>query len=71
MATAVAAQPSRNEDEATLRRIWESPPGLAGWMAAVQNDTIGKRYILTGLCFFLVGGIQSLVMRLQLARADQ
>ncbi|MPZ52308.1 MAG: cytochrome c oxidase subunit I [Acidimicrobiia bacterium] len=51
-----------------LDRLWDDPPGLLGKLQAVQNDAIGKRLILTGFFFLILGGtVDSLVMRLQLA----
>jgi cytochrome c oxidase subunit 1/cytochrome c oxidase subunit I+III len=37
----------------------------------VDHKRIGKRYIYTSFAFFLIAGVQSLVMRVQLARPDQ
>ncbi len=55
----------------TLDAVWDDPPGLLGRLKAVQNDAIGVRLILTGLFFLLLGGsVDSLVMRLQLARPE-
>ena len=54
--------------DVALDRLWDDPPGWRGKLAAVQNDVIGKRLILTGFFFLLLGGsVDSLVMRLQLA----
>ena len=50
-----------------LDRLWADPPGLWGRLTAVQNDTIGRRLMLTGFFFLLLGGsFDSLVMRAQL-----
>jgi cytochrome c oxidase subunit 1 len=51
-----------------LSRVWGDPPGLFGRLASVNHQTIGRRYILTALLFFLAGGIEAVLMRLQLAR---
>lgn len=57
--------------EAALHREWSRPSGFWGRLQAVQNDTVGFRLILTGLFFLLLGGsVDSIVMRLQLARPD-
>ncbi len=40
------------------------------WLRAVNNGPVGKRFLLTAFGFFLVGGLQSLLMRLQLARPE-
>jgi cytochrome c oxidase subunit I len=50
-----------------LQEIWETGPGLKGWFADVDHKEIGKRYIVTAFVFLLLGGIEALVMRLQLS----
>ncbi|HJQ95623.1 MAG TPA: hypothetical protein VJ935_07975, partial [Acidimicrobiia bacterium] len=51
-----------------LNELWDDPPGLWGKLKAVQNDAIGKRLILTGFFFLILGGsVDSVVMRMQLA----
>ena len=50
-----------------LRDIWGSPPGWRGRLTAVNHSTVGLRFIVTGLVFFLVGGLLSMFIRLQLA----
>ena len=54
-----------------LEKIWETDPGIAGWLSTVDHKEIGKRYIVTALIFLLLGGLQALVMRVQLARPEQ
>jgi cytochrome c oxidase subunit I+III len=54
-----------------LDRLWDDPPGFLGKLKAVQNDAIGRRLILTGFFFLILGGtVDSLIMRLQLAVPD-
>ncbi|MEZ5263491.1 MAG: cytochrome c oxidase subunit I [Acidimicrobiales bacterium] len=54
-----------------LDRLWADPKGLRGQLTGVQNDRIGKRLLLTGFFFLLLGGsVDSVVMRLQLAVPD-
>src|SRR5688572_4235361 len=53
-----------------LDRVWADPRGWRGWVAAVQNDTIGVRILATAFFFFILGGFDSLVIRVQLARAE-
>ncbi|HEY4529830.1 MAG TPA: cytochrome c oxidase subunit I [Luteimonas sp.] len=50
-----------------LEATWSSPPGWRGRLTAVNHSTVGLRFIVTGLCFFLVGGLLSMFLRLQLA----
>ena len=55
-------------DRAQARRDVGRSAGPVGKLMAVQNDAIGKRLLLTGFFFLLLGGsVDSLVMRLQLA----
>jgi cytochrome c oxidase subunit I+III len=64
-----AAEHERAQAE-QLGRTWSAPPGLIGEMAAVNNQRIGVRYMLTALAFFAIGGLMALLMRLQLAVSE-
>jgi cytochrome c oxidase subunit I+III len=44
--------------------------GLYGWFATVDHKRIGILYLITSLAFFAVGGIEALLIRLQLARPN-
>lgn len=50
-----------------LERTWADPSGLIGRLCALQNDTLGIRIMATAFAFFLIGGLLSLLMRIQLA----
>jgi cytochrome c oxidase subunit I+III len=54
----------------TLERTWEAPRGLVGFLTNVDHKAIGLRYVVTAFVFFLLGGIEALAMRLQLARPE-
>ena len=54
-----------------LHEIWETKPGLYGWLGTVDHKEIGIRYIVTAFAFLIVGGIEALIMRVQLAQPDQ
>jgi len=54
-----------------LLDLWESPKTLYGALATVDHKTIGKRYIITAMAFLIIGGIEALLIRLQLARPQQ
>jgi cytochrome c oxidase subunit 1/cytochrome c oxidase subunit I+III len=47
-----------------------APGGLFGWVATVDHKRIGILYLLTALVFFIVGGVEALLMRIQLARPN-
>jgi len=53
-----------------LAEIWEAPPGLRGWLSTVDHKSIGLRYLVTAFVFLLMGGVEALIMRVQLARPD-
>lgn len=55
--------------EERLTALWETPKGIWGWFATVDHKELGIRYLVTAFSFLLVGGIEALVMRLQLSRA--
>jgi cytochrome c oxidase subunit I len=44
---------------------------LSGWIASVDHKQIGLMYLMATLGFFVVGGVEALLMRLQLARPNQ
>ena len=54
-----------------LDQVWHEPPGLGSWISTVDHKRIGMRYFYTGMVFFVIGGIQSLLIRMQLAGPDQ
>ena len=53
--------------EARLLSLWETSPGLKGFLATVDHKQIGIRYIVTAFIFLAIGGLEALVMRMQLA----
>ena len=44
--------------------------GLIGWVATVDHKRIGILYLLTALFFFVIGGVEALLIRIQLARPN-
>ena len=54
-----------------LTVIWESPHTLWGWLATVDHKKVGRRYLVTAFIFLIVGGLEALLIRLQLARSNQ
>jgi cytochrome c oxidase subunit I+III len=51
-----------------LSKIWGEPPGLASWLMTVDHKKIGRRYMVTASLWFVLAGLQALVMRAQLAQ---
>lgn len=54
-----------------LEEIWKTEPGLRGVIGTVDHKKIGLRYIVTAFVFLVVGGIEALVMRIQLGGPEQ
>lgn len=54
-----------------LRKLWETEPGAYGWIASVDHKSIGIRYLVTSFAFLVLGGIEALVMRTQLAQPGE
>ncbi len=53
--------------EQRLHELWEGEGGLKGFISTVDHKKIGLRYIVTAYLFLLLGGIEALIMRVQLA----
>ena len=63
----------RDHEAATLEPLDVSPPqteqnpGIAGWLTTVDHKRLGLMYLASSLIFFVVGGIEAALIRLQLA----
>jgi len=55
------------EHEARLLELWETRPGIGGFFSTVDHKEIGIRYVVTAFVFLALGGLEALVIRLQLA----
>jgi cytochrome c oxidase subunit I len=53
---------------ARLTFLWETPATLWGALTTVDHKKLGIRYIVTSMMFLVAGGIEALIMRLQLAQ---
>ena len=53
-----------------LHDIWGNPKGLKA-LTIVNHTTLGLRFMITGMVFFLIGGILAMLVRTQLAMPDQ
>jgi cytochrome c oxidase subunit I+III len=60
------------EDEirAKLTSSWRENSGLWGWLTSTNHKSIAKRYIITAIVFFILGGLEAGMMRLQLSRPE-
>src|SRR4051812_38596727 len=66
----VPSDAERAELAARLERIWSEPRGLLGGLMTVDHKRIGRRYIVTAMLFFVMGGVLALLIRTQLARPN-
>ena len=57
-------------DLAVLRKTWSSKPRFLGWLSSINHQEIGRRYVITAFIFLLIGGVEALLMRLQLAKPE-
>ncbi len=69
MTTVLEPEPKEEIGE-QLDETWHEPHGLGSWISTVDHKRIGMRYFYTGMAFFVIGGVQSLLMRTQLAGPD-
>jgi cytochrome c oxidase subunit I+III len=53
-----------------LHESWSARPGVWGWLTNVDHKSVAKRYIVTALVFFALGGVDALLMRVQLAMPE-
>jgi cytochrome c oxidase subunit I+III len=53
-----------------LARTYGERGGVWSWVTSVDHKSIAKRYIVTCFVFFLLAGLNAVLMRLQLARPE-
>jgi cytochrome c oxidase subunit I len=61
---------TRESDIALLESAWRHPRGIFGWLSYTTHQAIGMRYIVTAFIMLLLGGIEILLVRLQLAQPN-
>ncbi|MFI5257305.1 MAG: cbb3-type cytochrome c oxidase subunit I, partial [Gemmatimonadales bacterium] len=65
---------SGDAEVAELERLAETfrsrSGGLWGWIVSVDHKSIARRYIATAFAFFMLGGVNAGLMRLQLSRPN-
>src|ERR1043166_4249664 len=59
------------KDLVQLEQTWRKPTGLRAFFTDVHHTTLGRRFVITAFIFFILGGIEALLMRIQLARPEQ
>ncbi len=61
---------ARPVDQGILRRPVESERGILSWVTTVDHKRLGIMYGIASLFFMCVGGIEALLLRLQLAKPN-
>jgi cytochrome c oxidase subunit 1 len=61
---------AQDRERALLERTWALAKGPFAWFREVNPQVIGIRYVVTAFVFFILGGLEALLMRLQLARPE-
>jgi cytochrome c oxidase subunit 1/cytochrome c oxidase subunit I+III len=56
--------------KARLGRTWADAAGTPGFFSSVDHKRVAHRYLVTSFAFFLMGGVQALLMRTQLMVPD-
>lgn len=58
------------EELERLEQQWGERPSLHSWFSTVDHKRIGRRYMVTAGIFFIIAGIDAMIMRTQLARPN-
>ena len=66
--TATPAKVAR--PEVVLHGVQTPPRGWLAWLTTTDHKKIGILYLATAFVFLLMGGVEALIMRLQLAQPD-
>ena len=66
--TATPAKTARQE--VVLHGVQTPPRGWLAWLTTTDHKKIGILYLATAFVFLLMGGVEALIMRLQLAQPD-
>jgi len=58
----IARATDQSQSSHILKRSWEGPGGIAGWLSTVDHKEIGKRYLITAFLFLIIGGLEAAIM---------
>jgi cytochrome c oxidase subunit 1 len=65
-----ATRPAAAQPEIVLHGIKDRPTGWTSWLTTTDHKKIGLLYLFTTFAFFVLGGVEALLMRLQLSAPD-
>src|SRR5690348_7223326 len=70
MAATVSAPTAKPLPQVTAREARREGTGWTSWVTTTDHKRIGIMYLVLTFVFFLLGGTEALLIRLQLARAN-
>ncbi|MGH7618538.1 MAG: cytochrome c oxidase subunit I [Gemmatimonadaceae bacterium] len=53
-----------------LAALWETPANIVAFLSTVDHKRLGKRYIVTAFVFLFLGGVEAMLLRVQLIRPE-
>src|SRR6187397_630487 len=56
--------------QVVAHRVEREPTGWTSWVTTTDHKRIGIMYLVATFVFFVLGGVEALMMRLQLGQAD-
>ena len=62
--------PPVEREQLELAQSWAPPTGPFRWFREVNAQVIGMRYIITAFIFFVIAGLEALLIRVQLATPE-
>src|SRR5919112_2119019 len=68
--TTTARRALRPAPQITAHHVAREPKGWISWVTTTDHKKIGIMYLVTTFVFFVLGGVEALLMRLQLGQAD-
>src|SRR5919197_1038644 len=67
-ARAIPSPPPR--PEVVMHGLRDRPTGWLAWLTTTDHKKIGIMYLVATFLFFILGGVEALLIRLQLAQPD-
>src|SRR5262245_7040415 len=67
---ATGATVKRRVPQIAANKVEPEPKGWYSWVTTTDHKRIGIMYLVLTFVFFMMGGVEALLMRLQLGEAD-
>src|SRR3954453_16940129 len=69
-AAALTHEQAQSRPEGVMHGVGERPRGWLAWLTTTDPKKIGLLYLFATFLFFIIGGVEALIMRLQLAQPN-